>query len=62
MNATMQKVSKCRCVASATADSDSLRSVEIGKIRCGERHFEALESDVQFGAPVRNWQEFKLSV
>lgn len=29
------------------------------KIRCGERHFEALESGVEFCGPVKIWSEVK---
>jgi hypothetical protein len=37
--------------------------VQRQKIRCGERHFEALESGVVFSpSPVKSWREFKAGV
>ncbi|MDR0305764.1 MAG: DEAD/DEAH box helicase family protein [Chitinispirillales bacterium] len=40
-----------------------LRGDERDKIRCGVRHFAALDSGVQFNEkPVKDWREFKLRV
>jgi len=42
---------------------DELVTSQRQKIRCGERHFEALESGVVFGnLPVRDWEAFKAGV
>ncbi|GHU55225.1 hypothetical protein AGMMS49975_16740 [Clostridia bacterium] len=46
-----------------TTRLDNLRNPEQQKIKCGERHFEALNSDVTFsGKPVRDWREFKIGL
>lgn len=42
---------------------DKLSTPERQKIRCGEQHFAALESGIEFtGSPVRNWSDFKKGI
>lgn len=42
---------------------DNLKTPERQKIRCGERHFAALESGVVFSkSPVRDWHAFKKEI
>lgn len=44
-----------------TTNLFDLRTPEQLKIRCGKKHFEALENDVEMQA-VKSWSEFKTQV
>jgi type III restriction enzyme len=46
-----------------TTRLEGLRGDESDKLRCGVRHFAALDEAVVFPErPVRDWREYKLSV
>ena len=46
-----------------TTRLDDLRGSEQDKIKCGERHFAALDNCVVFsGKPVKEWKEVKATI
>lgn len=45
-----------------TTDKHKLRQTEKDKIKCGKKHFEALDENVQFEGPVSDFKRFKIDV